>query len=66
MRAGIVWPQEKQKFSVLRQACRLLDWTHAFILEIIFSSLCENSFLLSLEQFLSQISGQNLDSGFAK
>lgn len=64
--AGIIWPQEKQRFSVLGQACRLLDWTPMFILGIIFSRLCENSLLLSLEQFLSQISGQNLDSGFAK
>lgn len=42
--AGIIWPQEKQRFSVLGQACRLLDWTPMFILGIIFSRLCENSF----------------------
>ena len=64
--AGITWPHEKQRFSVLGQACRLLDWTHVFILGIVFSRLCENSFSLSLEQFLSHISDQNLDSGFGK
>lgn len=42
--AGIIWPQEKQRFSVLGQAFRLLDWTRMFILGIIFSSLCENFF----------------------
>lgn len=64
--AGVVHPQEKQKFSGLGRACRLLDWTHMFIVGIVFSGMCENSFSLRLEQFLSQISGQNWDSGFAK
>jgi len=46
--AGIIWPQEKQRFSVLGQACRLLDWTHVFVPGIIFSRLRGNSLFCSV------------------
>lgn len=31
MPAGIIWPQEKQRFSDSGQAYTLLDWTYIFV-----------------------------------
>lgn len=61
---GVIWPQENLQFWD-RPACRLLDGTCVFILGIIVSTLHENSWLC-WEQFLTQISGQNLDSSIAR